>query len=66
MRMHKSITMDRLIEAAEENTWGMGSEGFCVKCGESQDGCEPDARQYTCESCGEPAVYGAEEIILCA
>ena len=26
------------------------------------DAVEPDAEQYECESCGEPAVYGAAEI----
>jgi ParB family chromosome partitioning protein len=25
---------------------------------------EPDARKYECESCGEPGVYGAEELLL--
>jgi len=39
-------------------------EGFCISCGESQYGCEPDARKYTCESCGEPKVYGFDELVL--
>jgi hypothetical protein len=40
-------------------------EGFCLACGaEASDGCEPDAEQYECESCGEHAVYGAEEILI--
>lgn len=38
--------------------------GFCVKCGNDQYGCEPDARKYECESCGEHAVYGAQELLL--
>lgn len=37
--------------------------GFCEACGESQT-AEPDARQYDCETCGKPTVYGAEEILL--
>ena len=39
-------------------------EGFCLACGETQDGVEPDARQYVCESCGARKVYGAEELGL--
>lgn len=41
-----------------------GSMGGCLACGELADGVEPDAREYTCESCGEPKVYGAEELLL--
>ena len=36
--------------------------GICVSCGEIQyGGVEPDARDYPCESCGAPEVYGLEE-----
>ena len=38
--------------------------GWCLACGESQSGCEPDARKYECESCGKPKVYGGEELAL--
>ena len=38
--------------------------GFCLACGESQDGCEPDARKYECLSCGKAKVYGGEELAL--
>ena len=38
--------------------------GFCLACGETQYGVEPDARQYWCESCGARKVYGAEELGL--
>ena len=38
---------------------------FCIKCGEwTYVGCEPDAREYECESCGSRAVYGAEEVVF--
>lgn len=39
-------------------------EGWCLACGSTQPGVEPDARRYTCECCGEPKVYGAEELVL--
>jgi hypothetical protein len=38
--------------------------GICVLCGHEQDGCEPDARKYACESCGRKAVFGAEELLM--
>jgi len=39
-------------------------EGFCLTCGKTQSGVEPDARRYTCESCGSAKVYGAEQLVL--
>jgi hypothetical protein len=39
-------------------------QGFCLACGETQDGVEPDARRYKCECCGEEKVYGAENLVL--
>lgn len=62
--MHKSITADRLMDAIERAERNLDNPGFCTACGFEQDGCEPDARQYRCESCGEHAVYGAEELLL--
>lgn len=44
--------------------FGTDNPGFCIACGEDADGCEPDARKYTCGSCNEPAVYGAEELLI--
>lgn len=41
-----------------------GCEGVCLKCGNEQFGCEPDARRYECEACGEKAVYGVEEALM--
>jgi hypothetical protein len=61
MKMHKSITAERIIDACERCLKGLDNPGFCIKCGNEQEGCEPDARRYECEACGEKAVYGAEE-----
>jgi Zn finger protein HypA/HybF involved in hydrogenase expression len=38
--------------------------GYCLACGETQEGVEPDARRYKCESCGMDKVYGGEELVL--
>lgn len=39
-------------------------EGFCLACGHTQGGVEPDARRYTCGACKAPKVFGAEELVL--
>jgi hypothetical protein len=44
--------------AADDNS------GWCVACGEEACGVEPDAAEYECESCGQRAVYGAEELLV--
>jgi len=58
--MHESITVDRVVEAIEESNFGLTNPGFCKACGADADGCEPDARNYNCEECGEAQVFGAE------
>jgi len=60
MNMHKSITTERVAAAVEEGDY----VGLCIECGAEAGGCEPDARQYKCECCGEKAVYGAEELLI--
>lgn len=55
---------DVLIAAVESEMFGMENPGFCTACGEEAMECEPDARDCECESCEEPAVYGAEELML--
>jgi len=63
-KIHPSLTVERVQEAAERQMFGTDNPGFCIACGEEQEGCEPDARNYECESCGERKVYGAEEIMF--
>jgi hypothetical protein len=64
MKIHESITLDRVEEAVRESMFGLGNPGFCGACGEDADGCEPDARNYECGSCGENEVFGAEEFLF--
>lgn len=64
MKIHKSITLERVETAVKEQMFGLENPGFCIACGADADGCEPDARGYECESCGENKVYGAEEILM--
>jgi len=58
------LDLDVLMAAVEDSMFGMGNPGFCLACGAERDGCEPDAREYPCDECGENEVFGAEECLL--
>jgi hypothetical protein len=62
--IHPSLTVERIMDAVERQHTTLDDPGFCLICGFEQGGCEPDARDYTCESCGEDAVMGAEELMM--
>lgn len=55
-----NIDIDEVMEAAQRDD----GTGFCIACGNEQSCCEPDARNYECESCGKRKVFGAEELLL--
>lgn len=58
--MEKEKLLDLVLAALENDDY----LGFCLACGNEQGGCEPDAREYKCEACGERKVYGAEECLI--
>lgn len=60
----KKLTADVIMEAVERGHAGVDNPGFCLICGNEQDGCEPDAQNYECESCGAEQVFGAEELLM--
>jgi hypothetical protein len=64
MTFHPSITSDRVCAAVERRMCSLDDPGFCIRCGAEADGVEPDACGYECEACGEPGVYGAEELLF--
>lgn len=64
MKLHKSLTAKRIAKAVERGYRTLDCPGFCTACGKAAASIEPDAREYECESCGEAAVYGAEELML--
>lgn len=59
MTIHPSITLDTILAAVQDDYIGI-----CIRCGQEQEGVEPDARKYECDSCGANAVYGAEELLM--
>jgi len=54
----KRFDLEQITTAMEDQS------GFCTACGAERSGCEPDARKYECEDCGEKKVYGAEELLV--
>jgi hypothetical protein len=56
--MPKTFTLEQIQAASED------SGGFCLHCGAEAFGVEPDARNYECEVCGKPRVFGAEELLV--
>lgn len=54
------IAYDELMSAIESDEY----IGFCLACGDMAYGVEPDARNYTCESCDANRVFGAQEILI--
>jgi len=64
MKIHESITMERVEDAIRREAEWCENPGFCVACGADADGCEPDAERYECEECGKHAVYGLMYIAM--
>jgi hypothetical protein len=55
----REVTPAQYEEAARDYLgWCCNCESFSTGC------CEPDARRYECESCGERTVFGAEEALM--
>lgn len=63
VQVHKSLTFKKVERAIEQQQTSVENPGFCLNCGADCDGCEPDARNYFCENCGQSQVFGAEEIM---
>lgn len=64
MKVHSTVTTDRVVATVQSSNASLDNPGFCIACGADADGVEPDAREYECEACGEPGVYGAEELLI--
>jgi Zn finger protein HypA/HybF involved in hydrogenase expression len=56
----KPVTLNRIMRMVERDD----NQGICTACGATAHNVEPDAREYTCESCGAPKVYGAQELLF--
>lgn len=56
-------TWDQVEDALRRQHSGTDNPGFCLACGEEAEGCEPDARRYECEFCGEKMVLRVAEVL---
>lgn len=52
-RMLYKPTCEMVEPLFHEDTYG-----WCLVCGEFEEGVEPDATNYHCEGCGENKVFG--------
>lgn len=64
MKLHASITAERVCEAIEASETTLDNPGICTLCGADAEGCEPDAEGYDCDACGEPGVYGVGVLLF--
>lgn len=64
IEVHQSVTVQAVSDAVMRRMTTLDDPGFCIACGLEVGGVEPDARQYECEACGEPTVYGADDLLL--
>jgi hypothetical protein len=64
IEVNAKVTAEVVAEACERYQTTLDNPGFCISCGHEVGGVEPDARRYKCEACGEPHVYGAEELMM--
>lgn len=61
----KQLTSEVICAAVERHNTTLDNPGFCLACGLEHNDCEPDARNYECDGCGEKQVFGAEELLMC-
>lgn len=47
-----------IMTEAEYHALDENYEGLCISCGQTKDGCEPDAENYECELCERTTVQG--------
>lgn len=64
MKLPKGLTLEMVMDACHRRNTTLDNPGFCLACGNEQEGCEPDAQGYECEACGENKVYGSDEILM--
>ena len=53
MKMHPSLTPDRIMDAVERRMFSLDNPGFCIACGDDAEGVKSDARRYKCGHCGK-------------
>jgi len=68
MKIHSSITAERVAEAVKRRRESLDIPGFCIACG--AEAADLDTEQHpvrvlrpvSCEVCGKRSVYDAEQL----
>ena len=60
----KEVMNEIIDEGMNLETGEFDQTGICYSCGETRDGCEPDAEGYECYECGKNAVSGLGNAIM--
>jgi hypothetical protein len=58
MKLHKSITPERIMEACERYQQSLDNPGLCIACGAEAEGVEPDAENTPASPVALPACMG--------
>jgi hypothetical protein len=64
MKVHETITLERVQDAVLRRLGTLDNPGFCIACGGEVEGIEPDARRYPCAACQLDTVFGANELLI--
>lgn len=64
MPIHESITLARVLEAAEASIMDADRPGFCTHCGADAEDVEPDSEGTRCAACGHFGSVVAAEVLL--
>lgn len=62
-KVNPKVTAEAVAAAVERRRGTLDDPGFCIGCGLEALGVDPDARWAECEACGEPRVFGCEELL---
>jgi hypothetical protein len=62
--VHESVTPDRIKAACVRRETSMDRPGICIACGTEQREEDEYALNVECKSCGEPSVFGSDELAI--
>jgi hypothetical protein len=60
IKLHESLTEERIGDAVIERGKWHNNPGFCIRCGHEHEDIDCFASEYKCESCVGPFVYGLD------
>ena len=64
MKVHPSITPERIADVRHRGWGSHFFPGLCVACGCDVERIDRNAEKCLCDACGEHAVYSAERLSI--